>query len=71
MAARIGFFALKLGMDSRQRSMKSLRHFRESGKSHRLAQAPANPVALDSAADLPRHGETDAHGAIISSRTRL
>jgi hypothetical protein len=41
------------------------------GKPHRLAQAPANPVALDRAADLPRHSETDAHGAIISSRTRL
>jgi hypothetical protein len=94
VAARIGFFALKLGMDSRERRMKSLRHFREScrqsrtppnqdiimtgthgapggGKSHRLAQAPANPVALDSAADLPRHSKTDAHGAMISSRTRL
>ena len=41
------------------------------GKPHRLAQAPANPVALDRAADLPRHSETDAHGAMISSRTRL
>ena len=41
------------------------------GMPHRFAQAPANPVALDSAADLPRHSETDAHGAMISSRTRL
>jgi hypothetical protein len=94
VVARIGFFALKLGMDSRERRMKSLRHFRESrrksrtppnqdiimagthggpggGMPHRFAQAPANPVALDSAADLPRHSETDAHGAMISSRTRL
>jgi hypothetical protein len=94
VAPWIGFFALKLGMDSRQRCMKSLRHFRESGrksrtppnqhiimtgthgapggrKPHRLAQAPANPVALDGAACLPRHSETDAHGAMISSTTRL
>ena len=94
MQPRIGFFAVKLGMDSRQRSMKSLRHFRESrrksrtpanqhiimtgrhgapggGKPHRLAQAPANSVALDGAAHLSRYSETDAHGAMISSRTRL
>jgi hypothetical protein len=41
------------------------------GKPHRFAQTPANAVALDGAACLPRHSETDAHGAMISSRTRL
>jgi hypothetical protein len=30
MAFRLGFLVLKLGMDSRKRRMKSLRHFRES-----------------------------------------
>ena len=42
-----------------------------SRKSHRLAQAAANPVALDRAARLPRNRETDAHGPLISSTTRL
>jgi hypothetical protein len=41
------------------------------GKPHRFAQTPANAVALDGAAYLPGYGETDAHGAMISSRTRL
>jgi len=48
------------------------RHGAPGGRQpHRFPQAPANPVALDGAACLPRHSETDAHGAIISSRTRL
>jgi hypothetical protein len=48
------------------------RHGAPGGRQpHRFAQAPANPVALDGAACLPRHSETDAHGAMISSRTRL
>ena len=40
-------------------------------KPHHFAQAAANPVALDGTADLPRHGETNAHGPMISSTTRL
>jgi hypothetical protein len=35
-------------------------------KPHHLSQAAANPVALDRAAGLPRHRETDAHCAMIS-----
>jgi hypothetical protein len=40
-------------------------------KPHHFAQAAANPVALDGAAYLPRHGVTHAHGPMISSTTRL
>jgi hypothetical protein len=42
-----------------------------SRKPHHFAQPPANPVALDGAAYLPRHGVANAHGPMISSTTRL
>jgi hypothetical protein len=40
-------------------------------KPHRLTKPAANPVTFDGAAGLPRHGKPNAHGAMISSITRL
>ena len=42
-----------------------------SRKPYRLAQASANPVALNRPAHLPRHRETDAHSTLVSSTARL